>query len=223
MNKQAFWDIIEAGVNRFHDNDDESLNQRAAYIKGMLVSRPLNEIFLFQAIWNAYEAIAAKKEYAAQADDIAGELSGDGHDDYLAWFVIQGQANVEAMIKKPAEMHKIAHKGKYGGEVTCEAAGYIASQALEEKLGHYPEVEEDPYRNGEYDLEQDRFVSYDERHEKQYGTHWKHVIKILNAFDENKRLYQGHSKKRTKGQILAEALKEFESDILAEHARSLEP
>lgn len=220
MNKQAFWDIIEAGIKMFPANDSESLTKRANHIKSLLVSRPLAEIFLFQAIWNAYERIAAGSPLAKMADDIADELSGDGFDDYKAWFVIQGQTNVEAMIKEPKQMAKIAHQGY---EITAEDAGYLISRALEEKLSRYPDINEDPYRDGTYLLVQDRFISNDEIHLNEYGRNWKHVMKIMNAFDENKRLYQGHPGKKTRGKILQEALDEFENDILADHARSQEP
>ncbi|KPC81767.1 DUF4240 domain-containing protein [Streptomyces sp. NRRL S-4] len=130
MNKQQFWQLIEAARNQASDpNDGEAVVHRAA---SLLATHPAEEIVAAQqALWDLMADSYTNPLWAA-AYVINGGCSDDGFDYFRGWLIAQGREVFECIVADPdalAEVPIVQASAADGVDLDCEEALSIAWSA----------------------------------------------------------------------------------------------
>ncbi|MEV6251267.1 DUF4240 domain-containing protein [Streptomyces sp. NPDC051742] len=99
MNKQQFWQLLEAAHNQASDpNDGEAVAREAA---SLLASRPVEEILAAeQVLWDLMVDSYTNPLWAA-AYIANGGCSDDGFDYFRGWLIAQGREVFEHVVADP--------------------------------------------------------------------------------------------------------------------------
>jgi hypothetical protein len=162
MNKATFWGFIDRTVRTFPGISDEVAEKRANLLIDTLQNLSLDELYMFDAIWEEYKRKLSNRFIVKIADKIAGGLSDDGLSDFLGWAIVQGQEAVESFINTPESLYtyvKYVKENLY--DITCEHAGYVPMLAIDQKTGTTTSCLsflKNPYPHMRYDLDLDILV-----------------------------------------------------------------
>ncbi|MEU4085376.1 DUF4240 domain-containing protein [Streptomyces aureus] len=99
MNKQQFWQLIEAARNQAINPDDSEAVAREA--TSLLASRPAEEIVAAQQLLWDLMAESYKDPLWAAAYLINGGCSDDGFDYFRGWLIAQGREVFERVVADP--------------------------------------------------------------------------------------------------------------------------
>lgn len=99
MNKQKFWQLIDAARNQAsHPNDCEAIAHKAT---SLLASRPVEEILAAeQVLWGLLVDSYTSPLWAA-AYIANGGCSDDGFDYFRGWLIAQGREAFERVVTDP--------------------------------------------------------------------------------------------------------------------------
>ncbi|MBL3669821.1 DUF4240 domain-containing protein [Streptomyces sp. M2CJ-2] len=160
MNKQQFWQLIEAARNQASNpNDGEDVAHRAT---SQLATHPTEEIVAAQQVlWNLMADSYTNPLWAA-AYVINGGCSDDGFDYFRGWLIAQGREAFERVVAAPdalAELPIVRASAADGLDLECEEALSIVWNAHIMATGkqlpddaftiRYPEL--DPTWNFDFD------------------------------------------------------------------------
>ncbi|MFF8532155.1 DUF4240 domain-containing protein [Streptomyces sp. NPDC015532] len=160
MNKQQFWELIEAARHQASDpNDGEDVARRAT---SQLATHPPEEIVAAeQVLWGLMAESYTNPLWAA-AYMINGGCSDDGFDYFRGWLIAQGREAFERTVADPdalAELPIVRASAVDGLDLACEETLSIVWNAhlaaTGEQLPHdaftirYPEL--DPAWNVAFD------------------------------------------------------------------------
>ncbi|MGW1065682.1 DUF4240 domain-containing protein [Streptomyces aureus] len=105
MNKQQFWQLIEAARNQVLDPDDSEAVAREA--TSLLASRPVEEIIAAQQVlWDLMAESYTNPLWAA-AYVINGGCSDDGFDYFRGWLIAQGRQVFEGVVGDPDALARL--------------------------------------------------------------------------------------------------------------------
>jgi Protein of unknown function (DUF4240) len=130
MDRQQFWQLIEAAREQVPDPDDaEAVARRAS---SLLAARPAQEIVAAQqALWDLMSESYTNPLWAA-AYLINGGCSDDGFDYFRGWLIAQGREVFERVVADPealAEAPAVRTSAAEWCELECEAVLSIAWNA----------------------------------------------------------------------------------------------
>lgn len=160
MNKQRFWQLIEAARNQVSNPDDgEAVVHRATWL---LATHSAEEIVAAQqTFWDLMTDSYTNPLWAA-AYVINGGCSDDGFDYFRGWLIAQGREVFERIVADPdalAEMPIVRAAAADGVDLDCEDALSIVWNAHVRATGkqlpddafriQYPEL--DPTWNFDFD------------------------------------------------------------------------
>ncbi|WP_405796887.1 DUF4240 domain-containing protein [Streptomyces sp. NBC_01506] len=122
MNKQQFWQLIDAARDQVSDSGDgEAVARRASEI---LAGRPAEEIVAAQqSLWDLMADSYTSPLWAA-AYITNGGCSDDGFDYFRAWLLARGQQVFERVVADPdtlAELPVVRASAAEGDELECES------------------------------------------------------------------------------------------------------
>ncbi|MFC3578215.1 DUF4240 domain-containing protein [Streptomyces yaanensis] len=160
MNKQHFWQLIEAARNQASNpNDGEAVAQRAT---SLLATQSAEEIVAAQQVlWDLMADSYANPLWAA-AYVINGGCSDDGFDYFRGWLIVQGREVFERIVAAPdalADLPVVRASAASGFDLDCEETLSIVWNAHVMATGkqlpdnaftiRYPEL--DPSWNFDFD------------------------------------------------------------------------
>ncbi|MEV8038371.1 DUF4240 domain-containing protein [Streptomyces sp. NPDC086182] len=123
MNKEQFWQLIEAARNQaFNPNDGELVARRAA---SQLATHPVEEIVAAQQVLWDLMADSYTNPLWAAAYVINGGCSDDGFDYFRGWLIAQGREVFERIVADPdvlAEVPIVRAAAADGIDLDCEEA-----------------------------------------------------------------------------------------------------
>ncbi|MFE4634865.1 DUF4240 domain-containing protein [Streptomyces sp. NPDC056773] len=99
MDKQQFWQLIEAARNQGSDPDDGEAVAREA--TSLLASRPVEEIVAAEQVLWALMVDSYTKPLWAAAYTANGGCSDDGFDYFRGWLISQGRDVFERVVADP--------------------------------------------------------------------------------------------------------------------------
>ncbi|MEU1183133.1 DUF4240 domain-containing protein [Streptomyces sp. NPDC005820] len=160
MNKQQFWQLIEAARNQASNpNDGEDVARRAT---SQLAMHPAEEIIAAQQVLWDLMADSYTNPLWAAAYVINGGCSDDGFDYFRGWLIAQGREAFEGIVADPdalAELPVVRASAADGLDLECEEALSIVWNAHIMATGEqlpddaftirYPEL--DPTWNFDFD------------------------------------------------------------------------
>ncbi|MBV1941234.1 DUF4240 domain-containing protein [Streptomyces sp. BV286] len=123
MNKEQFWQLIEAARNQTSNlNDGELVARRAA---SQLATYPAEEIVASQQVLWDLMADSYTNPLWAAAYVINGGCSDDGFDYFRGWLIAQGREVFERIVADPdalAEVPVVRAAAADGIDLDCEEA-----------------------------------------------------------------------------------------------------
>ncbi|MET9386184.1 DUF4240 domain-containing protein [Streptomyces sp. NPDC002928] len=123
MNKQQFWQLIEAARNQASNpNDGEDVACRAT---SQLATHPAEEIVAAQQVLWELMADSYTNPLWAAAYVINGGCSDDGFDYFRGWLIAQGREAFERIVADPdalAELPSVRASAADGLDLECEEA-----------------------------------------------------------------------------------------------------
>ena len=133
MDKIQFWRLIEDAKSKSGADCEE----QAGLLKRALVKLPPEEIVAFGGIMDELLGQAYRWDLWGAAYLINGGASDDGFEYFCRWLIAQGRETFEAALARPDDLADLIKDDiVWGdGQLDCEAMGYTAMEAHEEKTG----------------------------------------------------------------------------------------
>lgn len=133
MDKTQFWRLIENAKARSGGDCEE----QSDLLKTALVKLPPEEIVAFGGILDELLGQAYRWELWGAAYQINGGASDDGFEYFCRWLIAQGKEMFEAALAHPDDLADLIKEDiVWGdGQLDCEAIGYAAMEAHQEKTG----------------------------------------------------------------------------------------
>ncbi|MFD7497455.1 DUF4240 domain-containing protein [Streptomyces sp. NPDC059832] len=121
MNKQQFWQLVEAARNQVSNpKEGEKVARRAT---SLLAAQPAEEIVAAQQVLWDLMADSYTNPLWAAAYVINGGCSDDGFDYFRGWLIVQGREVFERMVADPdalAEVPVVRASAADGIDLDCE-------------------------------------------------------------------------------------------------------
>ncbi|WP_328673651.1 DUF4240 domain-containing protein [Streptomyces sp. NBC_00328] len=141
MNREQFWQLIEAARNQASNpNDGEDVARRAT---SQLATYPAEEIVAAQQVLWGLMADSYTNPLWAAAYVINGGCSDDGFDYFRGWLIAQGRDAFERVVADPdalAELAVVRASAGDGHDLECEEALSIVWNAHISATGkHLPD------------------------------------------------------------------------------------
>jgi hypothetical protein len=144
-----FWNMIADARTVTGDDDDTAGEAIAEALVDILSNRPIDDIFTFQAHFDAASAALYRYDIWAAAYLIGGGCSDDGFVDFRAGVIALGKPWFDRVIADPDSLadHPAvigAAETDYDGAIMAESVLYAASSAFENITGDADAFYDDP-------------------------------------------------------------------------------
>ncbi|MFG2480844.1 DUF4240 domain-containing protein [Streptomyces fagopyri] len=123
MNRQQFWQLVEAARDQATDPDDGQ--EVARHASAVLATRPVREIIAAQQVLWDLMAHSYTNPLWAAAYTVNGGCSDDGFDYFRGWLITQGHETFEQVIADPdalAGLPAVRSSAAEGSDLDCEEA-----------------------------------------------------------------------------------------------------
>jgi hypothetical protein len=129
MDRDRFWEIIEASREKAGGDEDAQMDALAEQLRAL----PAEEVVSFEEHSLACSTEADRNDVYAAAAIIDGFwVSDDCFTDFLEWLIAQGRKVFEDTLRNPDSLADVVEKG-----AVCEFEGFggVAMRVWEEKTG----------------------------------------------------------------------------------------
>ena len=128
MNKNQFWQIIDAVNQSSSDTDQES---RRCGVVETLIQLSLEDIADWELILDEYSIAASRNDLWAASAALGAHCTDDGFDYFRAWLISRGKVVYMNAMRDPDSLALVPREGE---TLSFEQFGYAAYEAYDAKL-----------------------------------------------------------------------------------------